>query len=131
MEIRKVILVDDDPDIRVVGEMSLSQVGGWEVFIASSDKELLEMIEEVRPDLILLDVMMPEMDGPSAFQKVREIEQFKNTPIIFVTAKVQKQELDRYFALGATGCISKPFDPMTLPAEIVEIVADAQEVGQA
>lgn len=114
-------MVDDDPDIRQVAELSLAEVGGWKVSLASSGAEAIEKISEVNPDVILLDVMMPEMDGPSTFLKLREIEGFANTPIIFITAKVQKHEIDRYLALGAMGCISKPFDPMTLPNQISEI----------
>lgn len=125
MLIRKVVLADDDHDIRAIAETSLTQVGGWEVTIASSGQEALQKIRQVHPDLILLDVMMPEMDGLATFRKVREIEGFENTPIIFITSKVQTHELESYFSLGVTGCISKPFDPMTLPAEITEIVADA------
>ena len=124
MEIQKVILVDDDPDIRTVGELSLGQIGGWNVTTAASGMEALEKIGEADPDVILLDVMMPDMDGPSTFAKMREIESFANTPVIFITAKVQRQEVERYFSLGASGCIGKPFDPMTLPAEISEILRD-------
>ena len=121
MEINSVLMVDDDPDIRQVVELSLTEVGGWEVSLASSGAEAIEKIGKVNPDVILLDVMMPDMDGPSTFLRLREIEGFAHTPIIFITAKVQKLEIDRYLALGALGCISKPFDPMTLPNQISEI----------
>ncbi len=72
----------------------------------------------MRPDLILLDVMMPGMDGPTTFGKLKE---FCNTPVIFITAKMKKYDVDNYFNLGAAGVIGKPFDPMTLPAEIQKI----------
>lgn len=117
-------LVDDDPDIREVAEMSLTHVGGWEVSLAASGADAIEKASEIDPDVILLDVMMPDMDGPSTFGRLREIEKFANVPIIFITAKVQKQEVERYLAIGASGCISKPFDPMTLPREICEITKD-------
>ena len=121
MDIRCVFLVDDDPDIRQIAEISLGEVGGWKVSLASSGVEAIDMMRNLNPDVILLDVMMPEMDGPSIFLKLREIERFANTPIIFITAKVQKHEVDHYMAIGASGCISKPFNPMTLPDEISEI----------
>lgn len=124
MEIRRIFLVDDDPDIREVVGMSLTHVGGWEVSLAASGADAIEMASRIDPDVILLDVMMPDMDGPSTFRRLREIEKFADIPIIFITAKVQKQEVERYFAIGACGCISKPFDPMTLPREIREITKD-------
>ena len=124
MVIRSVFLVDDDPDIRRIAEISLGEVGGWEVSMASSGTEAMDKVRNLAPDVILLDVMMPEMDGPSTFLKLREIERFAGTPIIFITAKVQKQEIDRYMAIGVAGCIGKPFNPMTLPDEINAITKD-------
>ena len=121
MKIESVFMVDDDPDIREVAELSLAHVGGWKVALAASGAEAIEKVGGISPDVILLDVMMPEMDGPTTFLKLREIKQFADTPVIFITAKVQKQEIARYLALGASGCISKPFDPMTLPSQISEI----------
>ena len=124
MRIQSVFLIDDDPDIRQVAGMSLSKLGGWEVFMAASGAEALEKVNAINPDVILLDVMMPETDGPSIYLKLRDIEGIAHTPIIFVTAKVQKQEVERYLELGASGCIGKPFNPMTLPQEISEITKD-------
>lgn len=114
-------MVDDDADIRQVAEMSLTHVGGWEVSLASSGAEAIEKANEFRPDVILLDVMMPEMDGPTTYLELRKLDGFSETPIIFITAKVQRQEVERYLGLGASGCISKPFDPMTLSDVISEI----------
>jgi CheY-like chemotaxis protein len=120
--LRKVMLVDDEDDIRTIGNLSLSRVGGWQTVLASSGAEALEKAAAEKPDLILLDVMMPAMDGPTTFAKLRAQEATAKTPIIFMTAKVQKQEVARYLELGALGVIGKPFDPMTLPQEIRKLV---------
>ncbi|MCP3137279.1 response regulator [Pyxidicoccus xibeiensis] len=120
--LRKVMLVDDEDDIRTIGNLSLSRVGGWQTVLASSGAEALEKAAAEKPDLILLDVMMPGMDGPTTFGKLRAQASTASTPIIFMTAKIQKQEVARYLELGALGVIGKPFDPMTLPAEIRKLV---------
>jgi two-component system OmpR family response regulator len=122
MTIRKVLLVDDEEDIRTVGNLSLSRVGGWKTVLAASGTEAVQCAAEERPDLILLDVMMPGMDGPTTFGRLRAQEVTAHTPIIFMTAKIQKQEVTRYLELGAAGVISKPFDPMTLPSEIRKLL---------
>ena len=125
MTIRKVLLVDDEDDIRTVGNLSLSRVGGWQTVLASSGAEAVKKAAAERPDLILLDVMMPGMDGPTTFTQLRAQEATATTPIIFLTAKIQKQEVARYLELGALGVIGKPFDPMTLPSEIKKLLPPA------
>ncbi|MBJ6766106.1 response regulator [Myxococcaceae bacterium JPH2] len=120
--LRKVLLVDDEDDIRTIGQLSLSRVGGWQTVLASSGAEAVEKAASESPDLILLDVMMPGMDGPTTFGKLRAQPSTATTPIIFMTAKIQKQEVARYLELGALGVIGKPFDPMTLPQEIRKLV---------
>jgi CheY-like chemotaxis protein len=122
MHIEKVFLVDDDPAIRRIASLSLSRVGQWEVITADSGAKFLELFEETRPDVILMDVMMPDMDGLSTLKRMQSIETSHKTPVIFMTAKVLRDEVERYIKLGATGVISKPFDPMTLPKEIVDLV---------
>ncbi|HEX8433790.1 response regulator [Archangium sp.] len=122
MTIRKVLLVDDEDDIRTIGMVSLSRVGGWQTVLAASGAEALTKAAAERPDLILLDVMMPGMDGPTTFGQLRAQEATAKTPVIFMTAKIQKQEVTRYLELGAVGVIGKPFDPMTLPAEIKRLL---------
>jgi two-component system, OmpR family, response regulator len=122
MTIRKVMLVDDEDDIRTVGHLSLSRVGGWETVLAASGAEAVSKAAAERPDLILLDVMMPGMDGPTTFGQLRAQAATARTPIIFMTAKNQKQEVARYLELGAAGVIGKPFDPMTLPSEIKRLL---------
>ena len=123
--IRKVLLVDDEPDIRKIGTLALERVGGLEVTQAGSGTEALELAPSVAPDVTLLDVMMPDLDGPATFAKLRELPALADTPIVFLTAKVQKNEVERYLALGAKGVIKKPFDPMTLADEVRRVVADA------
>jgi CheY-like chemotaxis protein len=125
MTIRKVLLVDDEDDIRTIGQLSLSRVGGWQTVLASSGAEALSKAAAEGPDLILLDVMMPGMDGPTTLGKLRAQEATAKTPVIFMTAKIQKQEVARYLELGAVGVIGKPFDPMTLPAEIKRLLPPA------
>ncbi|AKF84403.1 response regulator [Myxococcus fulvus 124B02] len=120
--LRKVMLVDDEEDIRAIGKLSLSRVGKWDTVLAASGAEALSKAAQELPDLILLDVMMPGMDGPTTFGELRKQVATSSTPIIFMTAKVQKQEVERYLGLGAVGVISKPFDPMTLPKEILKLV---------
>jgi two-component system OmpR family response regulator len=125
MTIRKVLLVDDEDDIRTIGQLSLSRVGGWQTVLASSGTEAVSKAAAESPDLILLDVMMPGMDGPTTLGKLRAQEATAKTPVIFMTAKIQKQEVARYLELGAVGVIGKPFDPMTLPAEIKRLLPPA------
>ncbi|HEX5753428.1 MAG TPA: response regulator [Archangium sp.] len=122
MTIRKVMLVDDEDDIRTIGQLSLGRVGGWQTVLAASGAEAVAKAAAEQPDLILLDVMMPGMDGPTTLGKLRAQEATAKTPVIFMTAKIQKQEVARYLELGAVGVIGKPFDPMTLPAEIKKLL---------
>lgn len=124
--IDKVMLVDDEGDIRVIAKLSLEKVGGWQFVAAASGYEALEKLRVDRPDVILLDVMMPELDGPSTFAALRELPEAQDIPVIFLTAKVQRKEVQRYLELGALGVIPKPFDPMTLPQEIRRIVDAAK-----
>ncbi len=121
--IERVLLVDDDDDVRLIGELSLGRVGGWEVSCASSGADAVVNAQQAAPDVILLDVMMPGMDGPSTLVRLRAVSALSSVPVIFLTAKVQKQEVRRYLELGAAGVIAKPFDPMTLPDQIRALVS--------
>ena len=117
----KILYVEDDPDIQVVTRMSLEAVGGFTVEVAGSGREALEKAPAFAPDLILLDVMMPGMDGPTTMRALRDLPAVKRTPIVFMTAKVMQSEIKRYKELGALDVIHKPFDPMTLPDRVREI----------
>ncbi len=123
MAIKRVMLVDDEADIRRIGELSLARVGGWTVTLAASGQEALDKLAEALPDVILLDVMMPGMDGPQTLTHLRARPEAAHVPVIFVTARVQRQEIELYLALGASGVIAKPFDPMGLPDEVRQIIA--------
>ena len=118
----KVLIVDDEADIRRIGELSLQGVGGWDVLLAASGAEGVEAAQAHRPDLILMDMMMPEMDGLAALLELRRLPQTACTPVIFMTAKVQRDEVAHYLEAGAAGVVHKPFDPMTLPDEIRTIL---------
>ena len=119
----KVLLVDDDTNIRMVAVMGLEDELDWEIQEACSGQEAIQLASTQKPDLILLDMMMPGMDGISTFGKLRELDTVKDTPIIFMTAKVQPEEIESYKILGAQGVIIKPFDPITLAQEIQDILA--------
>jgi CheY-like chemotaxis protein len=119
---RKILLVDDDEDIRLVAGVALRRIAGWEVVEAESGDEALTRIAEDRPDVVLLDVMMPNVDGPATLARIRSDATTADLPVIFLTAKAQKSELESYLALGANGVIPKPFDVTTLPDEIQRVV---------
>ncbi|MFN3182091.1 MAG: response regulator [Nannocystaceae bacterium] len=125
MAIRKVVLCDDDPDIRAIGEMSLRDVGGWDVFCVSDGFAALDAARSEGPDLIVLDIMMPLLDGPGTFEKLRSDPKCASIPVVFMTAKAQSHELRGYTELGAAGVIAKPFDPLTLPDELRALLEDA------
>ena len=112
------MLVEDEPDIQAVARLTLESVGGFTVEVCSSGKEAIERAAKFAPDLILLDFMMPGMDGFSVIKALREIPQTAKTPVIFMTAKVQSHEVDHYKKQGAIGVIPKPFDPITLSETI-------------
>ena len=120
MKIQKVLLVDDDPNIRKLARMSLERVGKWEVEVAASGSEAIELLERVKPDLVVLDVMMPGIDGRTTLTKLKETS--ATLPVILMTAKVQNEEIAEYLSLGALGVIMKPFDPMRLPKEIIDLL---------
>ncbi len=116
-----IMLVEDEPDIQTVARLALETVGGFQVSVCGNGAQALEEVVKGQPDLILLDVMMPGMDGPTTLQALREMPEAKKTPVIFMTAKVQKSEIEEYQERGAIGVIAKPFDPMKLADQVREI----------
>lgn len=118
-----VLFVDDDANIRTVARIGLEGLTDWEIDEAASGYEALKKAAERVPDLILLDVMMPGLDGPATFKSLKASLPLKAVPVIFVTAKVQNEEIQQYIRLGAAGVITKPFDPMTLPDDISSILS--------
>lgn len=114
-----ILYVEDDLDIQAVAQIALEIVGGLSLKICSSGAEALAAIDDgFVPDLLLLDVMMPNMDGPTTLAGLRLLPTTASTPVIFMTAKVQASELDFYVSLGAIGVIAKPFDPMELSDQV-------------
>jgi CheY-like chemotaxis protein len=119
----RILYVEDERDIRTVARMALEKVGGFAVHACSSGREALVAAATAAPDLLLLDVMMPGLDGPSTLAALRMIEATAATPVIFMTAKVQAGEIAYYRSLGALDVIPKPFDPMELSEQIRRIWA--------
>ena len=117
----RILYVEDEPDIRAIAQMALEAVGGFTVIACASGSEALARAPGAGADLLLLDVMMPGMDGPSTLKALRELPSAANTPVIFMTAKVQAAEVAQYRELGAIDVIHKPFDPMELSAQINRI----------
>ena len=120
-ELKRILMVEDEPDIQAVARLALESVGGFEVHCCDSGNAALELAPALMPDLILLDVMMPGMDGIRTLQALRERPALATIPVIFMTAKVQARELAHYRSLGAMDVIAKPFDPMTLSDQIRSI----------
>ncbi|MBA3857782.1 MAG: hypothetical protein C0507_12815 [Cyanobacteria bacterium PR.3.49] len=123
MEIKQVLLVDDDLNIRTLAQMGLEGLTDWKVELASSGAEALSKAAEIKPDLIILDVMMPGMDGPTTLGELKKVESLNDIPVIFMTAKAQTHEVELYQKMGAKGIITKPFDPMSLPDDIQGILS--------
>ena len=115
---KHILLIDDEDDIREVAAMSLETVAGWRVTCASTGMEGIKLAEEAAPDAILLDVMMPDQDGPQTLRLLRQNAKTKSIPVLFLTAKVQAIERKRLQDIGASGTLAKPFDPMKLASEI-------------
>jgi two-component system OmpR family response regulator len=119
--VQKVLFVDDDEDIRTIAHLSLMALGGWQVVLAASGPQAIETALRDRPDVIILDVMMPGMTGIATLERLRNDARTSSIPVIFMTAKVQKSEVDRYHGLGV-GVIAKPFDPMRLSNELCRVL---------
>lgn len=127
----KVLLVDDEEDIRKIGRLSLQSVGKFETVLASSAAEAIALARSERPDLILMDMMMPGMDGLEALAELKRLPELKAIPVLFMTARVQRDEVEQYLRLGAIGVVQKPFDPMLLPSEIRRILEAFQRSQEA
>ncbi|MGH2879774.1 MAG: response regulator [Solirubrobacteraceae bacterium] len=116
---RRLLLVEDEDAIRTVAQISLERVGDWKVIAAASGTAAVEVFADDGPfDAVLLDVMMPGLDGPGTLARLRMAKPAEHIPVVFMTAKTGASETERLRALGAAGVIAKPFDPMTLPAQL-------------
>lgn len=120
-ELTRILYVEDDPDIQAITMMVLETISGFTVEACSCGSDALQKAVAFNPDLILLDVMMPGMDGPETLKGLRGFPELETTPVVFMTAKVQPQEVQAYLGMGAVGVIAKPFDPMTLAQELRDI----------
>ncbi len=119
--LNRICYVEDDVDIQRIVRMSLERVGKMTVEIVGDSTRAVEAITAFKPDLVLLDWMMPVMDGPAVFRKMREHAETKDVPVVFITAKASQHELDELRAMGAAGVISKPFSPKELPNQLRSI----------
>ena len=117
-DLQRVLYVEDDPDIQAVARVALEVVGRLTVKICSSGEDALRDIAAFAPDMVLLDVMMPGMDGPGTLAALRALPQWKDIPVAFMTAKVQPNEMAHYKSLGALDVVPKPFNPMTLADQL-------------
>jgi CheY-like chemotaxis protein len=119
---RKILIIDDEEDIREVAALSLETVAGWDVLVAGSGAAGIAKARELHPDAILLDVMMPGMDGPTTFRELRAIPETSRIPVILLTAKVQAADQKRFSDLGVASVMFKPFDPLILARDIAQIL---------
>jgi CheY-like chemotaxis protein len=119
---KRILIVDDEDDIREVAQVSLELVGGYEVLTASSGRAGLSLAREAHPDAILLDVMMPQMDGPATLLELRADPATRDIPVVFLTANTQSTQRQQLAQLGAAGILSKPFDPLKLASDVAAVL---------
>ena len=118
ISLQRILLADDEPDILEISRIALETVGGFEVSVCSTGKTLLERLTEFEPDLVIVDVLMPDMTGPEVFEEIRRRPEFDTIPVVYLTGVIQEEELDDLRATGVADIILKPFDPMTLADRI-------------
>jgi CheY-like chemotaxis protein len=118
----KVLIIDDEEDTRSIASMSLSILGGLEVVEADSGHEGISKAEQERPDVILLDMMMPVMDGSETLVALQNNAGTKDIPVIFLTAKAMTSEIEKLKRMGAIGVLTKPFDPTILANQVRQIL---------
>lgn len=116
--LQKIAHVDDDESIRAIAKIALERIGHFTLLSCASGIEALEKVPDFAPDILLLDVMMPGMDGPTTLKQLREKMNLDNTAVIFMTAKVQSSEVENYKSLGASNVILKPFDAMGISEQL-------------
>jgi len=118
----KIMYVEDEPDIQTIARIALEQIGGFDLLVCSSGQAALDQVSDFAPDIILLDVMMPEMDGIETFRQLKTLPACAGIPVVFMTARVQTHEIKEYLALGAVDVIAKPFSPITLADQVKTII---------
>jgi len=119
--LKHILYVDDEPDIRLVASMALGLDPSLHVDTADSGEQALALLPQMRPDLVILDVMMPGLDGPTTLARMRADPALRWIPVVFMTAKAMPEEQARYLQLGAAGVIPKPFDPMRLASQVTDL----------
>ncbi|GAC1355358.1 MAG: response regulator [Acidobacteriaceae bacterium] len=119
---RRILIIDDEDDIREVAALSLEATAGWQILTARSGAEGIAIATSQRPDAILMDVMMPGVDGPTTFRSMQGNPAVSNIPVLFLTAKVQGVDQRRFAGLGVAAVLFKPFDPLTLAQQISEVL---------
>ncbi len=127
MKLERILYAEDEPDIQSVTKLALEMIGGYQVQVCINGIDALDQVSGFDPSLILLDVMMPGLDGPGTLRKLRADPNTSRIPVIFLTAKVQTAEVKAYQEMGALDVIAKPFDPMTLAAQVQKIWGKAHE----
>jgi CheY-like chemotaxis protein len=115
---QRVLYVEDEPDLREIARIALAEIGGFEVTLCADGGEAVDAADISAPDIILLDVVMPGIDGREAFRRLRDRPGLAHTPIVFVTGRGNDEDLETFRQLGAAGVITKPFDPIALPAKV-------------
>jgi two-component system, OmpR family, response regulator len=127
----RVLYVEDEPDIQTIARLALETIGGFAVQMCGSGEAALAAAHHGSYDLVLLDVIMPGMDGPTTLAHLRALPGFEHVPVVFMTAKVQPDEIRRWRELGAVDVFEKPFDPMSLAARVGEVLGRSRRVGAA
>ncbi|KTD41791.1 response regulator [Legionella parisiensis] len=120
-KLKKILYAEDEEDIRAIAQIALEDIGDYEVKYCSNGQDVLSAAQTFTPDLILLDVMMPFKDGPTTLQELRKLNSFSSIPAVFMTAKIQTQEIEEYKEMGVVDVIAKPFNPMELANELNKI----------
>jgi CheY-like chemotaxis protein len=117
-QLKKILYIDDQPDIQIIVDYALKTISHYDVKLCSSGEQALAEISVFQPDLILLDVMMPGMDGPQTLQLIRHQTDYKQTPVIFISAKQLPEEIEALKLHEVVGVLAKPFNPLTLGEQI-------------
>jgi len=118
MNNRTILMIDDEADIQTVARIGLSMTSSWQVTVANSGKAGIAEAQQQKPDAILLDLMMPDMDGIATLKALKGDQRTQHIPVVFLTAKSQAVARKQFYELGAQGVIHKPFDPMTLAGQV-------------
>ena len=125
-ELQRILLLEDEADIRSIATHALTALGGFKVLACASGQQALAQAESFQPQLLLFDVMLPELDGPATLEALRRLPSLQATPVIFMTTRTQPQDQLHYRQLGALGLIAKPFDALALPQQLRELWSDGQ-----